>query len=59
MTEESKEKKRHEEHHAHHPHKHEHHKPVEEPGVHPGWWLVFGAVLVIIIVLGWTVNYGF
>jgi hypothetical protein len=59
MSDESKDKRRHEQHHPHHPHKHEHSKPGEASSIHPGWLLVFGAILIIVIVLGWTMNYGF
>lgn len=61
MSDESKEKRKHEEHHAHHanPHKHGHARPDEDAGIHPGWFLILGAILLIVIVIGWTLNYGF
>ena len=62
MSDESKEKRQHEEHHPHHanPHKHDHHKSSEDATtIHPAWLLVLGAILIIIIVLSWTMNYGF
>jgi len=56
MSDETKEKRKHEEHHPHHTHKHEHHGHDDEGGIHPGWFFVIGAILLAIIVIGWTMN---
>jgi hypothetical protein len=57
MSDETKEKRHHEEHHPHHPHKHEHHGHSDEDrGIHMGWFFVIGAILLALVVLGWTMN---
>jgi len=58
MSDESKEKRHHEQHHPHHhdPHKHEHSQPVERTGIHPGWFLGIGGVLLILVVLAWILS---